>query len=81
MAQNAATADPAADLRAEMARHQVQIYRLAPLVGLHPSHLGQVLRGRRTLSPDLAERILGVVRSIGSDGVVGSLDGSDGRAA
>ena len=51
------TADPAAELRAEMARRQLRIYDVAPRVGLHPSHLGQVLRGRRPLSPELAERI------------------------
>jgi plasmid maintenance system antidote protein VapI len=49
--------DPASDLRAELARRQVIIYKLAPRVGLHPAHLGQVLRGRRPLSPDLALRI------------------------
>jgi DNA-binding transcriptional regulator YdaS (Cro superfamily) len=57
MLQTAAPTDPAADLRAEVARRQVPLYRLAPLVGLHPSHLGQVLRGRRPLTPELAQRI------------------------
>jgi len=57
MPQGALPTDPAAELRAELARHQVAIYRLAPIVGLHPSHLGQVLRGRRPLSPELARRI------------------------
>jgi DNA-binding transcriptional regulator YdaS (Cro superfamily) len=52
-----AAADPASELRAEIARQMVPIYRLAPLVGLHPTHLGQVLRGRRPLSPELARRI------------------------
>ena len=47
----------AGDLRAEVARHMVPIYRLAPRVGLHPAHLGQVLRGRRPLSPELEARI------------------------
>jgi len=50
-------ADPAADLRAEIARHRIAIYHLAAIVGLHPSHLGQVLSGRRPLSPELAARI------------------------
>jgi hypothetical protein len=49
--------DLAADLRAEIARQMVPIYWLAPKVGLHPAHLGQVLRGRRSLSPELAIRI------------------------
>jgi plasmid maintenance system antidote protein VapI len=52
-----AAATSAGDLRAEIARQMVPIYRLAPEVGLHPAHLGQVLRGRRPLSPELAARI------------------------
>jgi plasmid maintenance system antidote protein VapI len=52
-----ATVDSAAELRAEIARQMLPIYRLAPTVGLHPAHLGQVLRGRRSLSPALATRI------------------------
>jgi hypothetical protein len=47
----------ARELRAEVARHMVPIYRLAPRVGLHPAHLGQVLRGRRPLSRELESRI------------------------
>jgi plasmid maintenance system antidote protein VapI len=50
-------ADSAGDLRAEIARRQLVIYELAPRVGLHPAHLGQVLRGRRAFTPDLATRI------------------------
>jgi plasmid maintenance system antidote protein VapI len=57
MPQDVQVEDPAAELRAEIARLQVAIYRLAPRVGLHPSHLGQILRGRRPLPPDLAVRI------------------------
>jgi plasmid maintenance system antidote protein VapI len=49
--------DSAMELRAEIARRMVPIYQLAPRVGLHPAHLGQVLRGRRPLTPDLATRI------------------------
>ena len=63
MSQAVLTADPAADLRAEVARRQAPIYLLAPRVGLHPSHLGQVLRGRRPLSPELAERIEQALRN------------------
>ena len=51
------TAESAGDLRAEIARRQLVIYEIAPKVGLHPAHLGQVLRGRRPLTPDLATRI------------------------
>jgi plasmid maintenance system antidote protein VapI len=57
MRQVLSIADPAAELRAEIARQRIAIYRLAPIVGLHPSHLGQVLSGRRPLSPDLAARL------------------------
>jgi DNA-binding transcriptional regulator YdaS (Cro superfamily) len=49
--------ESAADLRAGIARQMVPLYQLAPRVGLHPAHLGQVLRGKRPLSPELAERI------------------------
>lgn len=50
-------ADPVAEFRAELARRMVPVYVLASRVGLHPTHLGQVLRGRRPLTPDLADRI------------------------
>jgi hypothetical protein len=46
-----------ADLRALLARHQIPIYRLAPLVNLHPGRLGQMLNGRVPLPADIAERI------------------------
>ena len=49
--------DVAADLRAEIARRQIRLYDLAALVGRHPAGLGQMLRGRRPLTPELAERI------------------------
>lgn len=49
--------DLAAELRAEVARQMVPVYVLASRVGLHPAHLGQVLRGRRPLPPELAQRI------------------------
>jgi plasmid maintenance system antidote protein VapI len=42
----------------------VPIYRLAPLVGLHPAHLGPILRGRRALSPELAARIQAAIAEI-----------------
>ena len=56
----------AADLRAEVARQMVPVYVLASRVGLHPAHLGQVLRGRRPLPPELAERIARELRVGGS---------------
>ena len=78
MTVDALAADSAADLRAEVARRQVQIYRLAPLVGLHPSHLGQILRGRRPLPPGLAERIRGALSGAAGAEAAGL---GDGRAA
>ena len=75
------TSDVAADLRAEVARRQVQIYRLAALVGLHPSHLGQILRGRRPLSVDLAERIRVVLGEVGADPTASTQEANDGRPA
>jgi hypothetical protein len=47
----------AAELRAERARRQVRLYDLAPLVGLHPSHLGAMLSGRRPLPDAVAVRV------------------------
>jgi len=59
----------AAELRAEVARRLIPVYVLASRVGLHPAHLGQVLRGRRRLPPELAERIARALRGEGgSDG-------------
>jgi hypothetical protein len=52
-----AAIDSAGELRAEVARRMVPIYHLSSKVGLHPAHLGQVLRGRRPLSPELEGRI------------------------
>jgi hypothetical protein len=49
--------EEAAELRAEIARRQTPIYRLAARVGLHPSHLGQAIGGRRPLGRELATRI------------------------
>jgi plasmid maintenance system antidote protein VapI len=51
------TAPTAADLRSDLARHELQIYAIAPLVKMHPARLGQVLRGKLPLTPELARRI------------------------
>lgn len=47
----------AADLRAERARKQLPIFVLASKVGVHPFRLGQLLNGRRTLTPAMARKI------------------------
>jgi plasmid maintenance system antidote protein VapI len=49
--------DLASELRAEIARRKVKIFKIAPIVDMHPTSLGQLLRGNRPLSPELAERI------------------------
>ena len=63
-----APVDSAQELRAEIARRMVPIYELAPKVGLHPSHLGQVLRGRRSLTPEMAARIRAALAETAHDG-------------
>ena len=40
------TLNTPADLRAEIARRQISLYRLAATIGLHPSRLGQMLNER-----------------------------------
>lgn len=62
-------ADLAAELRAEVARQMVPVYVLASRVGLHPAHLGQILRGRRPLPPELAERIAHALHTGGANDV------------
>jgi hypothetical protein len=48
----------AADIRAELARHRLKLYLIAPRVGLHPNNLSLVLQERRPLSPHLAVRLM-----------------------
>ncbi len=66
MAQDASEEALAAELRAEVARQLIPVYVLASRVGLHPAHLGQVLRGRRPLPPELAQRISSALRGEGA---------------
>ena len=51
-----------ADLRGEVARRRVVLYRLAARVGLHPGRLGSMLNGRVPLPPLLSARILEILR-------------------
>ncbi len=53
--------DEAARLWVEIRRRDLAIYEVAGRVGTHPTKLGRVLRGREPLTPDLAERIRGVL--------------------
>jgi hypothetical protein len=55
----------AADLRSDLARYELQIYAIAPLVKMHPARLGQVLRGKLPLTPELARRIHAAIHSDG----------------
>ncbi len=48
----------AADIRAEIARHRVRLYELAPAIGVHPTRLGRMLNGRRPLPEEIARRIM-----------------------
>jgi hypothetical protein len=52
----------AADLRSDLARFERRIYDIAPIVRMHPARLGQVLRGKLPLTPDLAARIHAAIR-------------------
>ncbi len=44
-------------LRFEILRRDLRLYRLAAHVELHPSRLGRMLRGREPLPPDVADRL------------------------
>lgn len=52
------TSPTAADCRAELARHRVKLYVIAPRLGLHPSNLSSILQERRPMPPDLPERLM-----------------------
>lgn len=69
MPQIVEASDPAAEFRAELARRMVPVYVLASRVGLHPAHLGQVLRGRREMTPELAQRIQRALAEEGRHGI------------
>jgi len=47
----------AGDLRAALARSQLRVYQIAPVVGLHPNRISAVLNERAPLSADLAFKI------------------------
>jgi plasmid maintenance system antidote protein VapI len=48
--------DPA-DLRAEIARRQVVLYKLAAEIHVHPGRLGMMLGGKIPLPRDVADKI------------------------
>ncbi len=47
----------AGDLRALIARRQVEIYKLAALVDVHPGRLSQMLKGTIPLPDEVAQRV------------------------
>jgi plasmid maintenance system antidote protein VapI len=51
----------ASELRAEIARRQLQRYKLAAQVGVHPGRLGQMLNGKLPLPEELATRLAQVL--------------------
>jgi plasmid maintenance system antidote protein VapI len=46
-----------ADLRAAIARRRIPLFKLAAVVGLHPTTLGQMLNERKPLTQTVAERL------------------------
>ncbi len=56
------TTATAADLRAEIARHQVHLFVVGGLARIHPRRLTELLREQRALAPDVAERIMRAIR-------------------
>jgi plasmid maintenance system antidote protein VapI len=53
------------DVSAEIARAHLKRHEFAAIVRIHPSYLGQMLNGRRRLTPAVAERILAAVKTLG----------------
>jgi plasmid maintenance system antidote protein VapI len=47
----------AGDLRAQLARSQLRVYEIAPVVGLHPNRISALLNERSPLPADVALRI------------------------
>jgi plasmid maintenance system antidote protein VapI len=46
-----------ADLRAAIARKRIPLFKLAAVVGLHPTTLGQMLNERKPLTQTIAVRL------------------------
>lgn len=46
------------DLRAEIARRRLHIYKLAAAVGINPNRLGAMLNGRISLNEAIAEKLV-----------------------
>ena len=62
------TAAPVAeDLRAEVARKRVAVYKLAAKVGIHPGRLGMMLNGTVPLPPDVARSVKDAIEEINAE--------------
>lgn len=59
--------DLASDLRALVARHQLHFYDLAHYMRMHPATIGQLLRGRKRLRPETAERLRQAIEAASRD--------------
>jgi len=62
MEQQSAVAIRAADLRAEIARQRVRIYKVASRAGIHPITIGRILSEKLGLSDRAATRIMDAIR-------------------
>lgn len=50
------------DFRTELYRLRLPIYKVASEISLHPSRLSLYLNGRLPMPPEVAERILAIVK-------------------
>jgi plasmid maintenance system antidote protein VapI len=57
----------AADLRSEVARHQLKRYELAARVGMHPTRLAAFLNEKLPLRPAMALRIQEALEAVASE--------------
>lgn len=55
-----------ADIKAELARFSIQIYRLGAAIGVHPQRLARMLNGHAPLRGDVAVKIADFLRKRGS---------------
>jgi hypothetical protein len=53
-----------ADLRAEMARKRVQIYQVAPAVGMSPTHIGRMLNERAPMTDKVRNGLVAALEAI-----------------
>jgi plasmid maintenance system antidote protein VapI len=49
--------DEREELRVELILRDLRLYEVAPRIGCHPGKLGQMLRGRRPMPPEVVARL------------------------